>query len=199
MTIEQLRGPGPFSLEFVPGIPSLLLLLAYLGLVIALIWRHRDEFRALTPRQWIVLGVLLLLIPPAHRLMTVKWVQRIIIPPGPANVLPFTSAISLPGLAAVAGVAYVFGPGSGLIAGLIAGLTWARYTPLVVTDFLALSMWGYLLGAMLHQRYRGDIFTLLRQPLVATPFSPPHGLHLRRQLFPVRRLFPAYQLVQVRD
>jgi len=171
MTIEQLRGPGPFSLEFVPGIPSLLLLLAYLGLVIALIWRHRDEFRALTPRQWIVLGVLLLLIPPAHRLMTVKWVQRIIIPPGPANVLPFTSAISLPGLAAVAGVAYVFGPGSGLIAGLIAGLTWARYTPLVVTDFLALSMWGYLLGAMLHQRYRGDIFTLLRQPLVATPLA----------------------------
>lgn len=171
MTIEQLRGPGPLSLEFAPGIPSLLLLLIYLGLNIALLWRHRDEFRALTTRQWIVLGLLLLLIPPAHRLMTVKWVQRIIIPPGPANVLPFTSAISLPGLAAVAGVAYAFGPGSGLVASLVAGLTWARYTPLVVTDLLALSMWGYLLGAMLHQRYRGDIFALLRQPLIAAPLA----------------------------
>ena len=56
MTIEQLRGPGPFSLEFAPGIPSLLLLLVYLGLVVALIWRHRDEFRALTLRRWITLG-----------------------------------------------------------------------------------------------------------------------------------------------
>ncbi|MCU0521230.1 MAG: ATP-binding protein, partial [Anaerolineae bacterium] len=54
---------------------------------------------------------------------------------------------------------------------LIGGLTWARYTPLILTDVLALSMWGYLVGAFLHQHYRGDIFAFLRQPLVAVILS----------------------------
>ncbi len=82
-----------------------------------------------------------------------------------------SSAIALPGLVLIAVVAYVLGPGPGLLAGLIGGLTWARYTPLILTDLLALSMWGYLVGAFLHQNYRGDIFTFLRQPLVAIVLS----------------------------
>lgn len=169
--IEFVRKPGPFSLEFPPGITSILLLLGYLALFGTILYHHRRDFAGLGRRGWLVFLVLAALIPPAHRFIAVTWTRQVAIPPGPMSVLPFSSAISLPGLVLIAVVAYVLGPGPGLLAGLIGGLTWARYTPLILTDLLALSMWGYLVGACLHQNYRGDIFTFLRQPLVSIVLS----------------------------
>ncbi len=169
--IEIVRKPGPFSLEFPWWIPSLVLLLAYLSLFGLIVWRRRGDFRKLTRREWVIFGVLLALIPPIHRFLAVTWTQQVVIPPGPMSVLPFSSAISLPGIALIAAVAYVFGPGPGLLAGLVGGLTWARYTPMVLTDVLALSMWGYIVGALLHQHFRGDVFDILRQPLAAVTLA----------------------------
>jgi len=167
MTIDELRSPGPFSLEIPIWIPSLLLLLGYLTFFGWVAWRRRDDFRALGRRSWIILLALIVLIPPMHSFLTVSFAQRVLIPPGPVNILPFTSTISLPGIVLIAVIAYVFGPGPGLLAGLVGGLTWAWYSPLVLTDVFALATWGLLVGASLHQRYRGDVFLAARQPLTA--------------------------------
>ncbi|MBN1248575.1 MAG: HAMP domain-containing protein [Anaerolineae bacterium] len=167
MIIDELRSPGPFSLEVPLWLPSLVLLAAYLAAFAWIFWKRRDDFHKLDRKGWAIFLVLLIAVVPLHRLLAVYPAQRVVIPPGPMNVLPFTSAISLPAFAVIAAVAYVFGPGPGLVAGLIGGLAWARYTPLIVTDVLSLATWGCLVGVFLHQRYRGDIFRGLRQPLVA--------------------------------
>ena len=143
----------------------------YLVLFGLIVYRQRQSFAGLGRNGWLVFGILAVLIPPAHRLAAVTWTQQVVIPPGPMSILPFSSSISLPGLALIGAAAYILGPGPGLLAGLIGGLTWARYTPLILTDVLALSMWGYLVGVFLHQHYRGDIFAFLRQPLVAVILS----------------------------
>jgi len=171
MAIDQLRGPGPFSLEIPILVPSILLLLAYLALFAWIIWQDRGRFRSLSRGSWIALGVCLALIPPFHSLLTVSFSERVFVPPGPVNILPFSSTISLPGIALIAVVAYVFGPGPGLLAGLVGGVTWAWYTPLILTDVFALATWGLLLGAFLHQHYRGDVFLIVRQPLAAGPLA----------------------------
>jgi PAS domain S-box-containing protein len=166
MTIDVLRNPGPFSLDILLWIPNLVLLIAYLAVFVWIFAHRRHDFLDRSRIQWGVLALLLVAIVPLHRFLTASPSQRVLIPPGPMNVLPFTSAISLPAFAVIAAVAYIFGPGPGLVAGLIGGLAWARYTPLIVTDVLSLATWGYLVGAFLHQRYRGDIFRVLRQPFV---------------------------------
>ncbi|MGC9522971.1 MAG: ATP-binding protein [Anaerolineae bacterium] len=167
MILEVLRDPGSFSLELPLSILSLVLLVANLSLIAWILWHHRNRLASLGITRWIVLGITLVLIPLVHRFLAVSWAEEVVIPPGPMNVLPFSSAISLPGILLIAAMAYALGPAPGLIAALVGGLTWARYTPLIVTDVLALSMWGYLAGAFLHQHYRGDVFKILRQPLAA--------------------------------
>ncbi len=165
--IDLLRSPGPLSLELPLSISGLLLLLGYLALFFFLLWRHRRDFHRFDRKAWIIYAFLMAVIFPLHRLMAVRWTETVMVPPGPMRILPFISAISLPGQALIGAVAYLFGPAPGLLAGLVGGLAWARYMPLLVTDVLALSMWGFLVGAFLHQPYRGDVFHILRQPIVA--------------------------------
>lgn len=167
MDIQLLREPGGLSLEFPVWFPNLILLAGYILLVLWMIWHERETFRKLDRRSGLILAGLILLVIPAYRFLVIYWARGAVIPPGPMNVLPFTSSISLLGILLVAAVTYGFGAGPGLLASLVAGLAWARYTPLIPTDVLALAMWGYLAGALLYQRYRGDVFRILRQPLAA--------------------------------
>ena len=169
--IEIIRRPGTFSLEFPLGIASLLLLAGYLALFGVILWSQRGDFRKLSRGQWIIFGAALVLIVPLHRLLVASWSRQIVIPPGPMSVLPFSSSISLPAIVLIAAVGYLYGPGPGLLAGLVGGLTWARYTPLILTDVLSLALWAYMVSALLHQGYRGDVFDLLRQPLAAFPLA----------------------------
>ncbi|MGC9468862.1 MAG: ATP-binding protein [Anaerolineae bacterium] len=171
MTFELLRKPGSFSLEFPPSIPGLLLMLGYLVLFGYSLWRHRDELMALELKSWLIFAALVVLIPPMHRFMVVRWGRELVIPPGPMNIPPFISTISLPAVGLIAAIAYLLGPAPALLASLVGGLTWARYAPLIFTDVLALSMWGYLVGALLHQHYRGDIFKVLRQPVASVTLA----------------------------
>jgi len=171
MIIDELRSPGPFSLELPIWLPSLLLLFGYLVFLGWVTWRCRDDFRTLSRRSWIILVGLIVLVPPMHSFLTVSFAQRVLIPPGPVNILPFSSTISLPGIALIAVVAYIFGPGPGLLAGLVGGMTWAWYSPLVLTDVFALATWGLLVGVFLHQHYRGDVFLAVRRPLLSLPLA----------------------------
>jgi signal transduction histidine kinase len=168
MQIDLVREPGTLNLEFPHSILSLILLLGYFLWMGWILWQGRQVFRKLTRRSWAVFLTLLVAILPLHRLLVVRSGGGLIIPPGPITVLPLVSALSLTGLALIGAIAYVFGPALGLIAGLVGSIAWARYTTLLVTDGLALATWGYLVGALLHQRYRGDVFRILRRPLVAS-------------------------------
>ncbi|MGC9349122.1 MAG: hypothetical protein ACP5JG_13335, partial [Anaerolineae bacterium] len=162
-----IREPGPFSLGFPIWTPSLILLGVYLYAIVSALWRRRRDFLSLSRRGWFVLGLILILTPFAHRLLVVYWPWGRVVPTGPMNVVPIRSAISLPGVLLIAIAAYGLGPGPGLVVSLVAGVSWSRYMPLVATDVLALSMWGYLIGALLRLPYRGDVFRILRLPVVA--------------------------------
>ncbi len=168
MHIDLIRKPGVLSLELPQAIPSLLLLLGYLLWMGWILWQARKGFRKLTPASVAPFLVLLTAIMPLYRLLAVSSGGDLVVPPGPISVLPLVSALSIPGLALIGVIAYIYGPAPGLIAGLVGSIAWARYTPLLLTDGLALASWGYLAGTLLHQRFRGDVFRIIRQPVIAS-------------------------------
>lgn len=171
MIVEPLRGPGPWSVEFPMSLTSLLLLVGGLALWGYTLWRWLSNSRNLTGRRLVTFLVLLVVLVPAQRFFAVSWAGSRMVTPGPVTVVPFRSSVSLVAMVIIAGLAYAFGSGPGLIAGLVSGLALASYIPLIPTDILALSSWGGIIGVLLHQRYRGDVFRALRQPLVAVPLA----------------------------
>jgi signal transduction histidine kinase len=170
MTFELMRSTSSFSLDMPLRLTSLLILFIYVVLAATLIWERRRDFLALTTREWVVLGVGFLLLIPAQRFL-VFYREPGLLLSGSYDALLFTSAISVLGTAGILVIAYRFGPGPGLVAGLIGGLSWARFVPLIVSDVLVLALWGFLMGYCLHQRYKGELFQICREPLVGVGLS----------------------------
>jgi len=67
----------------------------------------------------------------------------------------------------VSGIAIFLGSGPGLMAGLFAGFMRAWVTTQVLNDVMAWAVWGFLVGWAVRQHYKGRLFALLRQPVVA--------------------------------
>jgi PAS domain S-box-containing protein len=170
MTFELLRKPLSFSLEMPLRLTSLLVLFIYFVLALTLVWERRRDFRKLSRREWIELGMGLILLIPAQRVFVLYREPGLLLS-GSYDAFLFTSAISVLGTAGILAIAYRFGPGPGLIAGLIAGLSWARFVPLIASDLLVLALWGFLMGYWLHQRYKGELFRVIREPIVAVILS----------------------------
>lgn len=170
MTFELLRRPLSFSLEMPLQLTSLLTLFTYVALAAIAIWRRQRDFRRLSRRAWVYLGVGLVLLIPAQHFFVLSREPGLLLS-GSYDAFLFTSAISLLGTAGLLVIAYRFGPGPGLIAGLVAGLSWARFVPLIASDVLVWALWGFLMGYWLHQRYKGEIFQICREPFVAVVLS----------------------------
>jgi PAS domain S-box-containing protein len=170
MTFDLLRRPLSFSLEMPLRLTSLLILFVYFVLAAVLTWERRRDFLELTTQEWVVLVVGFILLIPAQRFL-VFYRETGLLLTGSYDAFLFTSAISVLGTAGVLVIAYRFGPGPGLAAGLIAGLSWARFVPLIVSDVLVMALWGFVVGYCLHQRYRGELFQICREPLVAVLLS----------------------------
>ncbi|MBN2005952.1 MAG: HAMP domain-containing protein [Anaerolineae bacterium] len=122
-----------------------------------------------TSLVFFVLGIIVIV--PAYGLLILRRAQLGILPTSRVGILPSTPAISLFAFAIVMIVAIWLGPGPGLVANLCASLVGAWFSSLTFSDLLAFSSWGGVVGLCLHQPYTGEIFNMLRRPVVAVPLA----------------------------
>jgi len=171
MGFDLWSTPGGFALEFPLELPNIFLSIIYIGLFIWALWSRSSDFKKMDGRAWFVFGLCLILLFPTRSLLVLHHQQMRTLPASPISVLPTTPTLSLVGLFLVALVAVWLGPGPGLIANLVAALNWAWFGPLAFTDVLAISTWGLAAGYFLHQSYKGELYDILRRPLVAFPVA----------------------------
>ncbi len=169
MKWDWWHAPGSFALEFPLEIPSIILSVIYLCFLIWMLWTRRADFRRMNPEDRLFLILALLLVFPAQRLFILYRTELKILPASPISVLPWAPTVSLAGLFVAALSAVRLGPGPAFLVNLAISLTWAWFGPMTFTDMLALSTWGYAVGYLLHQSYRGELYDALRRPVVALP------------------------------
>jgi len=171
MGLDVWRKAISFSLEFPTTFLSMSLA-AFYGLGLGwLLWVRRADFVQLNRVRQGLFFLSFLLVFPTYSLLIIYRQQIEMLPTSPVGVLPSAPALSLAGSALVLAVAIWLGPGPGLLINLVAGLAWARFYPLTLTDLLAFSMWGVAVGLCIHQPYKGEMFDLLRRPILAVPLS----------------------------
>ena len=171
MDFNWWRAPESFSLEFPPELPSIILSAIYTCLFLWMLWSHLSDFRKMDKKAWGLFGLSLLFVYLTRSLLVLYRTQLRMVPASPVSMLPSIPTVSLAGLFGVSLAAIWLGPGPALIINLAAALTWARFGPLTFTDLLAFSTWGFAVGCLLHQPYKGDLFDFLRRPLVALPIA----------------------------
>ncbi len=171
MGLDFWRKAISFSLEFPPTLLSIFLSGLYMIGVGWLLWSRRADFAQFNRVKRACLLLSFILVFPAYGLLILHRQQVGVLPTSPVGVLPLTPALSLAGSALVLAVAIWLGPGPGLVVNLLAGLAWARFYPLTLTDMLAFSAWGGTVGFCIYQPYKGELFDLLRRPLIAVPLS----------------------------
>jgi HAMP domain-containing protein len=169
MGFDLWRTLGGFALEFPLELPNIALSILYTGFFIWALWSRAEDFRTMDGKAWAFFGLCLILLYPTRSLLVLYRQQFGALLASPVSVLPAAPTLSLVGLLVVALVAIKLGPGPGLIANLIAALTWAWFGPLIFTDMLAIATWGLAVGYALHQTYKGEFFDILRRPLFALP------------------------------
>ncbi|MBN2391312.1 MAG: HAMP domain-containing protein [Anaerolineae bacterium] len=162
---------GGFALEFPLELPNIALSIVYIGLFIWALWLRSADFRKMDGKAWTFLGLCLILLFPTRSLLVLYYLQTGALPASPISVLPATPTLSLVGLFLVALVTIKLGPGPGLIINLVAALTWAWFGPLTFTDVMAIATWGLTAGYLLHQTYKGELYDILRRPLIALPVA----------------------------
>ena len=163
------RTSGGFALEFPLELPNIALSIIYIGLFIWVLWLRSADFRRMDRKGWLLFGLCLVLLFPTRSLLVLNRQQAGALPASPISMLPATPTLSMVGLFLVTLVTVRLGPGSGLIMNLVAALTWTWFGPLTFTDVLAIASWGLTVGYLLHQTYKGELFDILRRPLVALP------------------------------
>lgn len=148
-----------------------LLLLAFysLALIVALV-RTRRSFRLVAGR-WLLFLVLCLLALLLNNVLA--WYYPIDRPPVPdrpqeASSLPVPLLGSLPLLLAGGWV----GAGPAIIAGILGGLMRALFINGQASQAFEFAFLGLILAFLLRQDYRGRLWWLLRQPLVAGVLGP---------------------------
>ncbi len=160
-----------YAPEFPQEWPGIVLALLFMALYAGLIWWRRGDFRKMRWPAWLFLGASLILIFPLYTRVVLYRTELGALPILPSGVMRATPLVSLLGLGLAMAVAVWLGPAPGGIAGLCAGLAWALLSPLSFTDVLAFASWGFAVGFCLHQPYKGELFDVLRQPLVGLPIA----------------------------
>jgi len=127
-------------------------------------WRRLLLFLGLLVAPWVVA----LLIANAILVVTFSLPDLLPPPSVPAQpAQPFASLLALP--VVVAGT--WLGAGPALLVGLVGGVLRAGLTTGGIADPFQLAFFGFLVGFLLRQDYRGHLPFLVRQPLVAVPLA----------------------------
>jgi PAS domain S-box-containing protein len=135
----------------------------YAALTVAALVRDHEVFTRLTPRRWMLLGVLLV-VSPLFALSLVLSVETGI---GP---LAGTSLAVLGLLPSVIAALWL-GRGPATLVGLVTGLTWGLFGTARVTQPCEVALLATFMATLLNQRYRSTLSVWLRQPIVAALLS----------------------------
>jgi PAS domain S-box-containing protein len=141
-----------------------------LFLLIFLYWR-REEFLSLPGRQWTLFLALLLCTIPLNNLLWLRFPTTGILPPPGVPTGPPAPSVPLLGSLTIFLAGALFGAGPAMVTGLVAGLVRGGLDSSRVFAPLELAAFGFIVGFLLHQAYRGRDWWLLRQPLVAGLFG----------------------------
>ncbi len=149
------------------------LLALELLLSLGILYRFRRDFAKLDRRGHLMLfGCLLALLLTEH-LFVVRFSARNLLPPPGVPFAPPKPFASLFGALPIAFAGAWLGPGPGLLVGLVKGVLRAGTTTGGVADPFHLAFFGFLVGFLLRQDYRGRLPLIARQPVVALPLMTP--------------------------
>ena len=171
MRLELAGSLSDLSLHLPDRNIGIAVLILYLALLLVALYHHKSELSFPSGQRaalFLSLSLLAIISPLVVRLRFsaggLAWLGTLPIE-GAEVAIPLLAA--LPALMA----ALWLGMAPAGLVGLLSGLAYASSMNLTVTQALGGAMFGLLLALLLHQRYRGMVFTALRQPLVATPLA----------------------------
>jgi len=140
-----------------------------LGLLYAF---HRDFFKLDRQGVLFLSGCLLAPVLTEH-LAVVRFSGRNLLPPPGVPFAPPKPFAPLLGVLPVAVAGAWLGPGPGLLVGLVKGVLRAGTATGGIADPFFLAFFGFLVGFLLQQDYRGRLPRIARQPVVALPLTTP--------------------------
>ncbi|MCP4543699.1 MAG: PAS domain S-box protein [Chloroflexi bacterium] len=155
---------GPKPWEYI-------LLLAYVLVVLFILFRHREDFIRLDWQRWLLLaGLLILPLLTNHLFVLIFPLTRLLPPPG-VPISPSNPSASLLGALPVFVAGAWLGVGPALMVSLVSGVLRVGMANGGVLDPFSLACVGFLLGVFLQQDYRGRFSLILRQPIIAGPLA----------------------------
>lgn len=171
MKLDFWQTPGGIQLEFPLEFFNILISALYFVLLVWGLWKRRNDFARLSKnsRVFFVLG--LFLVSLTSGFLILRRDQSGVLLTSPVGILHSTPTIPLFAFAIVMIIATWLGPGPGLVANLFASFAGAWFSQLTFGDVLAFSSWGGVVGLCLHQPYTGELFNMLRRPVIAVPLA----------------------------
>ncbi len=165
------------SLLFPENIAGIVVVLVYAVGMGWMLWRHLREFKEFTPWIWglFLFGVLFLF--PANSIDFFSESFATPLPTSPSAVLAgagiFPSSPDLPLVAylVVGAIAIWLGTGPAIVAGIFSGFFLSVYVPLPLADIFLPAFFGGALGVFVRQPFRGWVFKIARQPVLAVPLA----------------------------
>ncbi len=172
VSLAKKRGKMPFrlwgaaedvALRGPTGWPAYLLLALYTLVVLLLLYRFRDTWRALDRRQWATLGLLGAAAFITSQLLAVPWNWN-----NPALLeQPALMAVSLLAPAPYLLAGAMLNPAAAVVVGLVSGLGRALGQTHSLFDIPQIGIAAGLAAILMVQTYRGRLFRALRLPVVA--------------------------------
>jgi PAS domain S-box-containing protein len=147
-------------------------------LILSLLYTFRRDFFKLDRRGLLLLFACLLAPALTEHVAVVQFSGRNLLPPPGVPFAPPQPFAPLLGALPLAIAGAWLGPGAGLLVGLAKGVLRAGTATGGIADPFHLALFGFLVGFLLQQEYRGRLPLIARQPLVALPLMTPFAASL---------------------
>jgi len=151
------------------------LLVFYALLALVLLICFRRDFTRLTRHRLLLFAGLLAAPLLVNHLLVLSFSAPNLLPPPNVPVKPPQPLVPLLGALPILAAGAWLGAGPALLVGLVSGILRADTTICGIAEPFHLAFFGFLIGLLLRQDYRGRLPLIARQPLVAamvmTPFA----------------------------
>ncbi len=133
----------------------------------------RRDFVKLDRRRFLLFGACLVVPLLSERFLVLGFPGRNLLPPPEVPFAPSQPSAPLLGLLPIVVAAAWLGPGPALLVGLVKGILRAGVATGGICAPFHLAFFGFLVGFLLRQDYRGRLSLFARQPIVAVPLMTP--------------------------
>jgi PAS domain S-box-containing protein len=156
-----------------PSAWEYVLLALELVLSLTILVVRRRDFVKLGRGRFLLLGGCLVVPLLSERFLVLGFPGRNLLPPPGVPFAPSQPSAPLFGMLPVVVAAAWLGPGPALLVGLVKGILRAGVATGGICAPFHLALFGFLVGFLLRQDYRGPLPLLARQPIVAVPLMTP--------------------------